>query len=90
MMPGFESFPSTGETPQYINFIIIGAGAFLTYISLSSLFSNHFLRKLIKWQNDAQGIHVDITDQQIIFGKISAFIGTVGGIISLIIGFNSL
>ncbi|MDP4011485.1 MAG: hypothetical protein Q8P72_04635 [Candidatus Roizmanbacteria bacterium] len=90
MMPGFESFPSTGDTPQYINFLIIGAGAFLTYISMSSLFSNHFLRKLIQWQNAAQGIHAEITEGQIFIGKLSAFIGTIGGVISLIIGFNSL
>jgi|GEM_PF-5535060 len=90
MLSGLGSIPNTGETPQYVDFIIIGVGIFLTYISVSSLLSTHFLRKLIQWQNDAQGTHADITDGQILVGKIGAFIGTIGGIISLIIGINSL
>lgn len=68
---------------------IILVGSFVTLISALSLVNTRFLEKLIRWQYEDRGYEIEISTFQVVIGKLGAFIGLIGGTISLILSFTS-
>ena len=66
---------------------IILIGCFVTLISATALVNTRFLEKLIRLQYGDRGYEIEISTLQVVIGKLGAFIGLIGGIISLILSF---
>jgi len=64
---------------------IILTGSLLAIISTVALFDLKFMKKMIRLQKGFTIIKTEISDTDLLIGKISAIIGVVGGVISLIL-----